>query len=735
MPSTWQLSVRNPRLRQTVARWFADADIRHVCDADLAGAAHPGSFHAVDVEAIRAGAWTAEAGIAPAIVFGDGRAWEDRDLALRVGARHFVAQPPDPDALLAAVRAVEDERTGTAPAIVLYGARSTQCDALIDALGRCGCDVATADGPGDLFRILDRDRHDLVVIDGRSRSDVRPLAALLAADPDWAQRHVVLLDPGSGPTLAGPAGGPAVDASDPPEVVAAGLVRTARGRRALLRPSLARMPADREDERRALDLHALVSIADAQGTIVYANDHFCQTSGFSRDELLGSNHRIVRSGLHPPAVYEGLWRTISAGRVWQGELCNRRKDGSLYWVATTIMPMAGRTRRYLSIRTDVTKLKSVQFALRHRARQQQALAALARRLLACDRAALLALIPRALRAGARLMGADRALWTAMPAGVTGPQPEPSGRALPAGAGSPDLVVPVGDAARPLGKLEWWRRSAGEPWREQDVSFAHALAGLLASAWTRTEADLSRRESDLALADMLAAFPGVVAANDDTGVVEFANDRFAQLHGHGPGTVAGASLSAVQGAEQAAQVRRLQRRIDQDGQPIVIEQVVHATDGGQARYFAVVHFATGGTDGIRRRFFQIGVDITERKRMEERLRDLMARTQDESRLQALLAAVATDLGRADSASIDTQTETMLRDAGHALDVDRAVLVRFDESGAGSTVVRQWKAEPTSAGIGDHVPAPCHMSNESKIKYGAVIHTCSSLGASSGEPRVM
>ncbi|NWG74505.1 MAG: PAS domain S-box protein, partial [Rubrivivax sp.] len=144
--------------------------------------------------------------------------------------------------------------------------------------------------------------------------------------------------------------------------------------------TLQRVLAMHEQERRALDAHALVSVTDAAGTIVYANDRFCEVSGYRRDELVGNNHRILKSGLHPAQYYEHLWRTIGAGRIWQGELCNRRKNGSRYWVANTIVPIRseGGTRQYLSIRTDITAQKELQLALGHQLERLEQMSRLAR---------------------------------------------------------------------------------------------------------------------------------------------------------------------------------------------------------------------------------------------------------------------------------------------------------------------------------------------------------------------
>lgn len=113
----------------------------------------------------------------------------------------------------------------------------------------------------------------------------------------------------------------------------------------------------------ALDQHSIVSIADASGNITYANDKFCQISRYSRDELIGQSHRLLKSGLHDAKFFDEMWLTISSGHSWHGEVCNRSKDGSLYWVETTIVPSLdenGLPYQYVSMRTETTRLKSIE---------------------------------------------------------------------------------------------------------------------------------------------------------------------------------------------------------------------------------------------------------------------------------------------------------------------------------------------------------------------------------------
>lgn len=136
----------------------------------------------------------------------------------------------------------------------------------------------------------------------------------------------------------------------------------------------ARCESELEVFQKALNEHAIVGITNARGIITNVNDKFCRITGYSREDLVGRDHRILNSGHHPRAFFQNMWKTISSGKVWRAEICNRAKNGETYWVDTTIAPRRDRNGRilgYVSVRFDITGRKRAEERLHAENRKRE----------------------------------------------------------------------------------------------------------------------------------------------------------------------------------------------------------------------------------------------------------------------------------------------------------------------------------------------------------------------------
>lgn len=336
----------------------------------------------------------------------------------RAGAHRTLARPIEPDRLGELLDALTGRQPPQPYRVLLVDDDPLLLEAHASVLRQAGMAVQTLSKPLQTLDALGAFAPDVLLLDVYMPEASGPeLAAALRERDAYLQLPIVFLSAETDMTqqlLALNLGGDdfLVKPVQPEHLVAAVAARARRARQSgAVRLRLQTALYEREREHLALGQHASVSITDQSGRIGYANERFCQNSGYSLAELLGQNHRLLRSNVHGPGFYRNIWTTIASGQVWHGEICSRRKDGCLYWVEATITPFVdpeGRVYQYVSIQTDISHIKAAEAALRMQRDMQRMISVAAARLMAAPVQAVPAGIDAALRDSGEQMGADRA---------------------------------------------------------------------------------------------------------------------------------------------------------------------------------------------------------------------------------------------------------------------------------------------------------------------------------------
>ncbi|MBY0453562.1 MAG: response regulator [Burkholderiaceae bacterium] len=293
--------------------------------------------------------------------------------AVRMGATRFIKKPVDTEQLIAILKGVTVQTPTAAFRVLFVDDDKLMTLLYTSAMQNVGIDVRVTNDPMDAPAIVADFAPDVIVIDlympgcnglelvALLRQDelIADTPVLLLSSETNIKLHMAALDLGADDFLTKPV--------DIRILQAAVFARAKRARMLKRSRKEYRMVAEHlERIELAIDRHSIVSIGDVQGNILYVNQRFCDISGYEATELLGGNHRMIKSSIHPPEFYAELWQTISSGETWHGEVCNRRKDGSHYWVDATIAPQFdenGLPVRYVSVRTDITQLKELQAQL------------------------------------------------------------------------------------------------------------------------------------------------------------------------------------------------------------------------------------------------------------------------------------------------------------------------------------------------------------------------------------
>jgi len=501
----------------------------------------------------------------------------DDDLALRLrlaraGVRRTLPRPLEAARLIDQLDSLTGRRPDKPYCVLLVDDDPLLLQAQAAVLRGAGMEVRVTDHPLQTLALLEDFRPDVLVLDVYMPEASGPeLAALLREREAWLDLPVLFLSAETDLTqqlLALNLGGDdfLVKPVQPDHLVAAVSARARRARQnAALRRRLQTALYEREREHLALDQHAIVSVADPQGHILYANDLFCRVSGYSHERVVGLSHQVLRTAVHPPAFYDAMREAIRAGRVWRDEVCCRRADGSLYWTETTITPFLdaqGRLYQYAAIQTDISHIKAVEAALRQQRDMQRVISLAAAELMAAAPCEAPAVIDQALAASGTQLQAERAylytfardghrfnaghVWCApgiapMPGDVHGhaltqlpwlqqhlsadgvlqlpdvrllaPADQPVGELLQRCGVRSLLVLALQHKGRPIGFLAYSTQRTPRVWSDAEVALLKVLRDVMASALLRNWADAALRKSESRLNFLVSSSPVTIHSRE------------------------------------------------------------------------------------------------------------------------------------------------------------------------------------------------------------------------------
>ena len=286
----------------------------------------------------------------PVIFIASDDSMATRLAAVRAGGQHFLTEPLDTKALFSVLdHALADTKKSAPCKVLVVDTAAAQLRYYNEVLNDERLSLRTLSQPLDILRELDIFNADVIVI-SVNLSDCTGLELAQVIRQNGASAHTPIIflygKADEGLHLeATNAGGDAFFSKTmkPEHLVEAILAKAKRARSEKQLDQQLQFSLDRSEFYHfAMDQHNIVSITDIGGRITDVNDKFCTISGYRREELIGQNHRLIKSGHHDEDLYEDMWRTISAGKVWHGEICNHTKRGHEYWASSTIVPFLDR---------------------------------------------------------------------------------------------------------------------------------------------------------------------------------------------------------------------------------------------------------------------------------------------------------------------------------------------------------------------------------------------------------
>ncbi len=304
----------------------------------------------------------------PAIIFTSGHDdIESRMIAAQATAHRYFCTPLNMDKLIRSLDGLTVQTEIKPYQVMLVISDTDSRKHCTNLLCDAGMEVEALSNSLESFKLLSRFRPDVIIIDMDMPECAGPeLIQMIRQDDNWALMPVISLSTKSGPepqlvTINLEGDDFLTKPVNADQLVAAVTSRAKRSRWTnRLNKDLKTTVRESKFQLATMNEHNIVSIADVTGRITYVNDKFCEISGYTREELIGQNHRLLKSSSHTKEFYDDMWTTISQGRIWRGTISNCKKGGGIYWVESTIVPFLndrGKPYKYVSVRTDVTALR------------------------------------------------------------------------------------------------------------------------------------------------------------------------------------------------------------------------------------------------------------------------------------------------------------------------------------------------------------------------------------------